>query len=110
MAKGVLNLILENLEFHVILTRHKHIPKGRINYLWNSPQSNNKLAQDSQASKHHFYFTPQNPSLIQLTSFAQTIQSCCSFLQSNHHDPCLLISIPTQSFLHQNPKLMILSL
>jgi hypothetical protein len=31
-------------------------------------------------------------------------------LQSKHHDACLLISIPTQSFLHQNPNLMILTL
>jgi hypothetical protein len=57
--KRVTNLFIKTLSFHIILTNHNIIPKVR-NTSYGTHL--NKAAQDSLASKHHFHFTPQNPS------------------------------------------------
>jgi hypothetical protein len=77
-----------NLEFHVNLTWHKHNPKGRISIYGTHL---NKFLWQLQVPSS----TSQNPSFWSTYSLCSTHQSCWSFLQSKHHDPCLLISIPT---------------
>jgi hypothetical protein len=101
---SICKIININPKFHCLLTRINHINPRVENYLRNSPKQvlvTSPIPKLKQAKTLAF---------VPLASFAQTISIFMFSYNLRHHDPYLIIFIPSQSFLHQNPNLMILPL